>query len=154
LGKSYRHCDGVTRRDFLTAGALSVGGLTLAGLLRAEAAAGIRASPKAIIHIHLDGGPPHMDMIDLKPEAPAEIRGEFTGIRTALPGFSICELLPRLAGIAQKLVFIRSLVGAAEAHNAFQCLSGYPEADLRALGGRPVLGSVLTRLQVSTANPV
>ena len=86
-GKPYRHCDGLTRRQFLTAGALTMGGLTLVDLLRAEAAAGIRGSHKAVINIHLDGGPPHMDMIDLKPQAPVEIRGEFTGISTALPGY-------------------------------------------------------------------
>ena len=74
LGRKYRHCDGLTRRHFLTAGALGCGGWTLADLLRAEAAAGIRSSTKAIINIHLDGGPPHMDMIDLKPDAPAEFR--------------------------------------------------------------------------------
>lgn len=153
-GQPYRHCDGVTRRHFLTAGALTTGGLTLAGLLRAEAAAGVQNSNKAIINIHLDGGPPHMDMIDLKPDAPAEIRGEFTGIQTAIPGYSICELMPKLAALAGKLVFIRSLVGAAEAHNAFQCLSGYPEADLRPLGGRPVMGSILGKLHGSKTEPV
>ena len=85
VGHRYRHCDGVTRREFLTAGALTIGGLTLADLLRAEAVAGIGSSNKAIINVHLDGGPPQMDMIDLKPQAPAELRGEFNPISTSTP---------------------------------------------------------------------
>src|SRR5205814_63277 len=112
------------------------------------------SSPKAIINIHLDGGPPHLDMIDLKPEAPVEVRGEFTGIHTALPGFRICELMPRLARLAEKLIFIRSLVGAAEAHDAFQCLSGYTAMDQRAIGGWPVLGCVLNKLRGVSGEPV
>src|SRR5262245_10256008 len=64
LGRKYRHCDGITRRHFLTAGALGISGLTLADLLRAEAMASVGSSSKAVINIHLDGGPPHMDTID------------------------------------------------------------------------------------------
>ena len=94
FGKKYRHCDGITRRQFLTAGALGMGGLTLANLLQAEAAAGIRGSHKAIINVHLDGGPPQMDTIDLKPNAPAEIRGEFLPIATRLPSLAT-EHYPR-----------------------------------------------------------
>src|SRR5688572_7870450 len=114
LGKPYAHCDGLNRREFLAAGAL--GGLTLAGLLRAEAASGIRSSTKSVINIHLDGGPPHMDTIDLKPDAPVEVRGEFKPIRTRLPDFQVCELMPKLAGLADRFAFIRSLVGSAGAH--------------------------------------
>src|SRR5262245_744878 len=100
----------VPRRRLLTAATIG-GGLSLAGLLRAEAAAGIGSSHKAVINIHLDGGPPHLDMIDLKPHAPSEIRGEFSPIATKIAGFSICEHLPKLAAAADKLVFIRSLIG-------------------------------------------
>lgn len=153
LGKAYRHCDGISRRQFLTAGAMAVGGLTLADLLRAEAAAGIRSSNKAVINIHLDGGPPHMDMIDLKPQAPVEIRGEFRPIATRVPGVQICELMPRIAGIADKFAFIRSLVGSAGSHDAFQCQSGFPAADLSSLGGRPAFGSVIAKLRGSTRDP-
>jgi hypothetical protein len=150
FGKAHRHCDGISRREFLTAGALGLGGLTLADLLRAEAAAGIGASNKAVINIHLDGGPPHMDMIDLKPNAPVEIRGEFKPIATKITGLRICELLPKVAGIADKFAFIRSLVGSAGAHDAFQCQSGFPAKDLQSLGGRPALGSVIAKLRGST----
>jgi hypothetical protein len=151
-GKSYRHCEGVTRRHFLTAGALTLGGLSLADLLRAEAAAGIYESHKAVINVHLDGGPPHLDMIDLKPQAPVEIRGEFRGIDTALPGYRICEHMPQLAAMADRLVFIRSLVGSAGAHNAFQCQSGFQEKDLQSLSGRPALGSVVAKLRGSSSD--
>src|SRR5262245_10560636 len=120
-----------TRRQFLTAGALGLGGLRLAGLLRAEEAAGVRASSKAVILVHLDGGPPQMDTIDPKPDAPVEVRGEFRPIATKVPGLQLCELLPRVASIADRFAFIRSLVGSAGAHDAFQCQSGFTAKDLQ-----------------------
>src|SRR5436190_19136987 len=106
LHERVQRAGGLSRRQFLSAGAIG-GGLTLARLLQAEQAAGIRSSHKAVINIHLDGGPPQMDMIDLKPSAPAEIRGEFSPIPTKIPGVQICELLPKLAAAADKFVFIR-----------------------------------------------
>lgn len=150
LDKRVRHCDGVSRRGFLRAGALAAGGLTLADLLRAEDAAGVRSSRKAVINLHLDGGPPHQDMIDLKPQAPVEIRGEFRPIATKLPGVHICELLPQMAAMADQYVFIRSLVGSVGQHDAFQCQSGYSAKELASLGGRPAMGCVVGRLQGST----
>src|SRR5262249_62372962 len=98
FGNPYRHCDGGSRRHFLTAGALSLGGLTLADLLHAEAAAGIKSSTKAVINIHLDGGPPQLGTIHLKPDAPVELRGEVKAIPTKLPGLRALELMPQLAG--------------------------------------------------------
>lgn len=142
----------LSRRDVLCAGSLGVAGLTLADLLRAEAAAGIRGSRKAVVNVHLDGGPPHLDMIDLKPQAPAEIRGQFQGIDTRLPGVQVCELLPNLATIADKLVFIRSLVGSAGAHDAFQCQSGFAAGDLASVGGRPAMGCAVARLRATQAD--
>jgi hypothetical protein len=144
---------GVSRRGFLIAGACGLGGLTLANLLRAEEASGVRNSRKAVVNIHLDGGPPQMDMFDLKPQAPVEIRGEFSSVSTTLPGFQVCELMPQLAQTADKFVFIRSLVGAASAHDAFQCQSGFAAKDLESLGGRPAMGCVLGRLQGSPNDP-
>lgn len=149
VGKSHRHCDGVTRREFVAAGALTIGGLTLANLLQAEDEAGIGSSNKAIINIHLDGGPPQMDMIDLKPHAPREVRGEFQPIATSLPGFRISELLPKLGALADRFAFIRSLVGAAGRHDAFQCQSGFDAKDMASLGGRPAMGCVLNKLLAS-----
>jgi hypothetical protein len=140
-----------SRRNFLAAGAVG-GGLALSSLLRAEAAAGVGSSTKAVINIHLDGGPPHLDMIDLKPGAPSEIRGEFQPIATRLAGFQVCEHLPRLASVADKLVFIRSLVGAAGAHDAFQCQSGFDAKNLASIGGRPAMGCIVGKLQSSQAD--
>ena len=137
---------GVTRRSFLRAGSLGFCGLTLADMLRSEAAAGIGSSGKAIINIHLDGGPPQMDLIDPKPDAPSEIRGEFGSIPTKIPGFHLTEILPRLAARADKYVFLRSLVGADGNHNAFQCQSGFTEKELTGVGGRPAMGCVLNKL--------
>lgn len=152
-GKSFRHCDGVRRRVFLQAGVLGLGGLSLANLLRAEAAAGIGNSNKAIIQLHLDGGPPQMDMIDLKPAAPMEVRGEFQPIATALPGVAICELLPKLASIADRIAFVRSLVGSTGQHNAFQCQSGFDDKDMQGFGGRPALGCVVSKLLSTPTDP-
>lgn len=141
----------IARRTFLRVGAA---GLTLAGLLRAEAAAGGAARRKAIINVHLDGGAPQLDTIDLKPQAPAEIRGEFVPIATRLPGLHLCELLPQMAAVADRFVFIRSLVGSVGRHDAFQCQSGFSAKDLESLGGRPALGSVIARLEGSPRDAV
>src|SRR5215470_3593270 len=89
-----RFCDGVSRRNFLTIGGSLLGGMSLAQLLAAEARGNARKPHQAIINVYLPGGPPHMDMWDLKPEAPAEIRGEFKPIPTQVPGIQICELFP------------------------------------------------------------
>lgn len=135
----------VHRRTALLAGSLPwFPGLS--HLLRAENAVGSASTGRSLINIHLDGGPPHLDTIDPKPEAPVEIRGEFGTIETQLPGFRVSELLPRTAAIADRLVFIRSLVGSAGAHDAFQCQSGYRAADLKSFGGRPAAGSVISHL--------
>jgi hypothetical protein len=134
------------RRSFLKAGALGVGSLTLADLLRAESAAGIRSSKKAVINIHLDGGPSQLDLIDPKPDAPSEIRGEFKSLPTRIPGLHLTELLPRLAANADKYVFLRSLTGAMGNHDAFQCQSGFGEKELSFIGGRPAMGCVVSKL--------
>jgi uncharacterized protein (DUF1501 family) len=154
LGRGYRHCDGLTRRQALVAGAAGFGGLTLAGLLRAEAAAGVRSSVKSVINVHLDGGPPQHDTIDPKPDAPQEVRGEFKPIATSIPGLRVSELMPKVAGLADRFAFVRSLVGSAGAHDAFQCQSGFPARDLQTVGGRPAMGSVVARLRATPADPV
>ena len=94
-----------------------------------------------------------MDLIDLKMDAPVEIRGEFFPIATTLPGVAICELLPKLATIADKFAFIRSLVGSAGAHDAFQTQSGFVAKDLQSFGGRPAFGSVIGKLQGVPSDP-
>lgn len=152
FGKKLRTDGQVSRRQFLTAGALGVGGWSLADLLRAESEAGIRSSTKSILNIHLDGGPPQLDTIDPKPDAPVEIRGDFASIATRIPGIRICETLPQLARIADHVVFVRSLTGSAGAHDAFQCQSGYSVNDLRSIGGRPAMGSVIAKLLGSASD--
>ena len=152
ISLSEKHTDAAgkqTRRTFLTAGALGTFGLTLPQLLQAESAAGVGKSQKSVILVHLDGGPPHMDMIDMKMSAPSEIRGEFFPIRTELPGFQMCELMPRIAADAAKFTFVRSLSGSTGRHAAFQCQSGHHYKDLESMGGRPAMGSVIAKLQGS-----
>jgi hypothetical protein len=139
-------CDGISRRNFLKIGALGLGGLSLPQLLQAEAASGIRRSHKAVIMIFLPGGPSHQDMFDLKAEAPSEIRGEFRPIRTKVPGLEICEHLPLLAKCMDKAAVIRSIVGAFDDHDAFQCLTGRPNRN-QPPGGWPSLGAVVSKLQ-------
>ena len=77
-----RTCPGVPRRTFLQVGGLALGGLALPQLLRAEEQSGVRTAHKSVIMVFLSGGPPHQDMVDLKTDAPADIRGEFNPIRT------------------------------------------------------------------------
>ena len=141
-----RFCDGVSRRNFLKIGALGLGGLALPQLLQAESQMGIRRSHKAVIMIFLPGGPSHQDMFDLKMDAPKEIRGEFKPISTKVPGIQICEHLPKLAALMDKLTIIRSMVGAIDDHNAFQCLTGRIARN-QPPGGWPCLGSVLSKIQ-------
>src|SRR4249920_398967 len=96
FGQRQRFCDGITRRNFLKIGAFGAG-LSLAGMLRAQAAGAPTTRRKSAIMIYLPGGPSHMDMYDLKPEAPVEYRGEFRPIDTNVPGIQICEHMPRQA---------------------------------------------------------
>ena len=145
-GSANRFCDRVSRRNFLQIGGLAMGGLSLPQLLRAEASAGLGNSNKSIIMIYLPGGPPHQDMFDLKTDAPVEIRGEFDPIATNVPGIQICEHLPRIAGMMDKFAIIRSIVGAKDRHESFQCMTGRLN-DNQPQGKWPELGSVLSKLQ-------
>ena len=145
-GQKTRFCDGISRRNFLKIGALGLGGLTLPQLLQAEARSGIRSSHKAVIMIFLPGGPSHQDIFDLKMDAPSEIRGEFKPIKTKVAGIQICEHLPRLAAMMDKLALIRSVVGATGDHYAVQCLTGRSHVN-QPPGGWPSLGSTLSKLQ-------
>ena len=144
----------LSRRGYLQIGGLALGGMSLADMLRAESASGGRRSAKGVIMVLLPGGPPHLDTFDLKPDAPAEIRGEFRPIATNVPGVEICELMPRLAQCADKLTIIRSLHGFRDDHNTHWCTTGWeshPAMESSALvpgfppGDWPSLGSVLSR---------
>ena len=154
FGRDSRMCDGVSRRSFLKIGMLGLGasGLTLANILRSEASSGARNSPKAVINIFLGGGPPHQDMWEIKTEAPKEIRGEFKPVATSVPGIQICEVFPKIAAMMDKFTVIRSVVGARDNHDAFQCMTGWAKDSLRTLGGRPSMGSIVAKLQ-GTVDP-
>src|SRR5438270_206927 len=108
-GPKQRFCDNVSRRDFLRVGALGLGGLTLADLLRLRAQEGSKSLPRAVIMVCLAGGPSHIDMYDPKPDAKAEIRGAFKPIRSNVPGFEISDPMPLQAGIADKLALVRTV---------------------------------------------
>ncbi|MBM3460251.1 MAG: DUF1501 domain-containing protein, partial [Armatimonadetes bacterium] len=148
-GGRQRFCDGLSRRAFLKVGAFSMAGtagLTLADLNRVEAATG-RRSHKALINIFLAGGAPHQDLFDLKMNAPAEVRGEFKPIPTNVSGIEICEHLPKMAQIMDRLTIIRSLVGNSPDHDAYQCMTGWRRNALPTAGGYPGIGSVIHKLQ-------
>ena len=141
-----RYCDGMPRRDFLRIGGAVFGGLTLSQLLREEAKAGANATRKSIINIFLGGGPTHMDTFDLKPEAPPEYRGEFRPIATNVPGVEICELMPHLASVADKYTIVRSITDFRNEHHPKQSESGFSMQELRSIGGRPGIQSVLSKV--------
>src|SRR5215212_4329098 len=111
LGQRQTFCDGLHRRNFLKLGAFGAG-LTLADQLRLSAhaaPAGSTAKPmKSAIMIYLPGGPSHIDTYDLKPDAPAEFRGEFKPIKTNVAGIDICEHLPLQANVMDKMSIVRS----------------------------------------------
>lgn len=125
LGHSTAACDGVTRRDLLTAGSLTALGLGTGGLRPPLAQAKTGARAKAVILLDLFGGPSHVDTFDLKPDAPPEIRGEFKGIQTALPGYRVCEHLPLLAARLNKFAVVRSVSHKYNSHNPYGVMTGY-----------------------------
>jgi hypothetical protein len=142
-GSEQRFCDGLSRRQFLKVGALSVGGLTLADLLRLKAQGASRAgaSGKAVIMVYLNGGPSHIDLYDMKPDAPVEYRGEFKPIKTNVPGMDICELIPLQAKIADKLAIIRNMKFAQQGHTPPELYTGFLQ------GNPPSMGSVVSKLR-------
>ena len=138
----------LSRRDFFRVGGASLFGMSMADFFRAQANAVGKpgANGKQMILLWLAGGPPHQDMFDLKPDAPSEIRGEFRPIPTNVGGIQICELFPRMAKMADKLAFIRTIVGASDNHYAYQCLHGRSHEG-QPSGGWPCLGSVLAKVE-------
>jgi hypothetical protein len=150
-------CDRITRRRLLEVGGLSTAGLSLAGLLRAEAAESAPFTPRAksCIVIFLNGGPSHLDMWDMKPDAPAEVRGEFKPIPTPVDGIRMSEHLPRLAKLAPDYAILRSVhhrVSNAHAAAVYLALTGDDRGDTTvAIGANqndfPAIGSVVSRVQ-------
>jgi hypothetical protein len=148
---SVSFCDGLSRRNFLQIGTLAAlgtgAGWSLPSILRAEAAAGTSRRPKSVIMIYLVGGPPHQDMFDLKPEAPREFAGPWRPIATNVPGMEICEAFPKLAGMADKLTVIRSLVGNQADHDAIQVFNGHHPKNPKPSGGWPQFGTMVSKVQ-------
>ncbi len=143
--RSTGFCDGIARRDFLRIGGLGLGGLSLPQLFAAESASGVKSSHKSVIMVFLSGGPPHQDMVDLKPDAPVEVRGEFEPIATNVPGIQIGELLPGLAKTMDRWALIRSMVGSEGRHAGFQCMTGH-SVKQQPPGGWPSLGSAVSKI--------
>jgi hypothetical protein len=109
LGNRWRCCEGLSRRDFLRVGALGGLGLALPELLRSEAAAANgKARARSVLLIFLGGGLSHHDSFDPKPEAPPEVRGKYKTIATSVSGLRVGELLPRTAGLMDRLTLVRS----------------------------------------------
>ncbi|MCS6850956.1 MAG: DUF1501 domain-containing protein [Gemmataceae bacterium] len=108
-GSSRRYCDGMSRRSFLQLGVAGMASVSLAQLAAARAASGTSRKDTSVILIWLDGGPSHMDLYDMKPEAPEEYRGIWKPIRTKVPGFDITELFPLQAQVTDKFSIVRSL---------------------------------------------
>jgi hypothetical protein len=157
-GSSNCFCDGVARREFLQIGGLGTAGLALPELFRAQAAAsGQRRRARACILLFMGGGPPQMDTFDLKPDAPAEVRGQFPPIATSVPGTHISSLLPLLARQAHRYAIIRSVsdeyTGGAHGQSVYLALTGHKNPrvngdDIRpAADDYPCMGSAVARLR-------
>lgn len=139
------------RRAVLRIGALGAGGLTVGQLLRVRSAqAATSGKAKAAILFWLAGGPSHIDMVDMKPDATAEVRGPFQPIGTNLPGLQVNELMPRHAGIADKLAIVRSISHNLAVHDdgSHWMQTGYPLPNARAQGQQyPCEGSIVSYLR-------
>lgn len=146
-------CPGpVARREFLRAGVLGLGGLTLPQLFQlrqAQAAMTGRAEPDtAVIFVWLPGGPPHLDMYDMKPEAPAEYRGEFRPIATTVPGFEVCELMPLHAKVAHQYNIVRSIAHQFADHGGGhkRFMTGRnPKTPTEFVNDAPAVGSIVAK---------
>jgi len=147
---TYRCCDGISRRNFLRTGSLAFGGLSLSGLLRQQAmaaAAGGLTKDMSVILFWQGGGPSQLDMWDMKPDAPSEFRGTFNPINTNLNGLQVCEHMPRIAKICDKLTVIRSATHGDAGHESatHTLLTGYkPTNDIPA-NEAPSYGSVVSK---------
>ncbi|MFW6125359.1 MAG: DUF1501 domain-containing protein, partial [Pirellulales bacterium] len=136
LGSKKTLCDGLTRRDLLRAGGLGVLGLGLADFLqlrdvRAEAPA-VRCfgRAKSCILLYLYGAPSQLETFDMKPDAPAGIRGDLEPIASSLPGLDVCELLPNTARVMDRVTVVRSVTHAYPIHGVAYALSGVPAIDV------------------------
>ena len=142
-GSHGSRCDGVSRRQFLRIGAWTACGLTLPDVLRLRAQArpaGPAVKPKSAIVICLQGGPSHIDLYDMKPNAPIEFRGEYDPMHTNVPGIDICDQMPPQASIADKLAIVRGVRFIENNHDLSEVYTGLPR-----LAARPAFGSIVSR---------
>ncbi|MEX0818478.1 MAG: DUF1501 domain-containing protein [Pirellulaceae bacterium] len=138
-----RYCDGTSRRDFLRAGAIS--GLTLPSFLRlAQANEGRKCSADAVLFINLEGGPSHLDTLDMKSDGPTESRGEFSPIQSRIPGLNVCEYMPKFAATADKFTLVRGISHSAGSHPLGQSYISTGNRPTPALI-YPSLGAVATK---------
>ena len=154
VGSAVKNCDGISRRSFLQAGVLGVGGLSLADFLRVQKAqASGAARGTSVILFWLSGGPGHMETWDPKPEAPDQYRGPLGAIRTSVPGVLFGELLPAQARIMDKLAVIRTVNHGSGDHTKSNhwMLTGFEGPAFNApdfrVQRRPALGSAVSRLR-------
>lgn len=152
LGSGGNYCDGLNRRSFLQIGVAGMGTAGLGSILRAQAAhgAGVRSrKDTAVILLWLDGGPGHMDMYDMKPDAPAEYRGIWSPIATNVPGMEVTELFPLQAKIADRFSVVRSLHHNSGDHftGGHWMLTGRDGVSGANTAGKfPFFGSIATRI--------
>jgi hypothetical protein len=139
----------MTRRQFLGAGAFGLGALTLADLFRMRATAGSKPAPEtAVILLWLPGGAPHLEMYDMKPDAPSDYRGEFRPIRTNVSGVEVCEHLPLHAKCADKYAIVRSVHHTFSDHGGGhkRFLTGRdPMSPVGFVNDHPMVGSLVAR---------
>ena len=138
------------RRTFVQIGALGLGGWSLADHLRLTAASSTPLpSDTAVIQIFMGGGPSHIDMYDLKPHAPSEIRGEFSPIASSVAGYSFCEHLPRQAAVMDKLAIVRSVQHTNPSHlpASHWMMTGYEATVSAKENFNPAIGSVVSKLR-------
>lgn len=140
----------LSRRAFVQAGLLGTAGLSLSQLLRSEAAAATNPAAKAkagnsVIILWMRGGPSHIDMWDPKPDAPAEVRGEFNTIDTNVPGIQLTDMLPKSAKIMDQWSIVRSLYHADAGHSSGDqiCFTGYPSGKNPDENSMPSCGSIV-----------
>src|SRR5581483_9152090 len=157
VGGASSDCTGVTRRNFLQAGVLGLGGLSLADLGRLRAAAPAKARDTSVILFWLSGGPGHMETWDPKPDAVSQFRGPFGAIRSRVPGVLVGELLPQTAKITDRLAILRSVNHGSGDHTKANhwMLTGYEGPafnvpDFR-VQRRPSLGSATAKLRGASA---
>lgn len=151
-GSAGKYCDGLSRRNFVQLGMAGMGSIGLGGLMQAKAnsaQAGRVKKNTSVILIWLDGGPSHMDLYDLKPDAPAEYRGIWSPIKTNVPGIEISELFPQQAKVADKFSIIRSMHHDTGDHftGGHWMLTGRGGVSgLDNAGRYPFIGSIATRM--------